>query len=157
MSNLLTDFEVFSLFFSFFFFIFSVFLCFRVSLVLFRHEVSNSVSDFLLVFSFFLPRFKIFIGRFFDCLGSTQVRYHAMWGVKLAFSTKFTLCCIPIVSWLALLNRGVHSQQAGFSLLASSLRLARRPRAACLYSFLMSHLLPLFFTLFTQVHLLIDG
>ena len=82
-------------FFSFFF-LFSVFpLCFHVSHVLFRHDVSNSVSDFLLV-SLLSPMFKIFISRFFDRL--VQFRFDTRpCGRELASTTKFTLCCIPIV------------------------------------------------------------
>ena len=80
MSNLLTVFEVFLFFFhlfcfpllvcyGFLLFFFFISLCFCVSFVLFRHNVSNSVSDFLLV-SLLYTWFKIFIGRFLDHLDS---------------------------------------------------------------------------------------
>ena len=80
--NLLTVFGVFLFFFFnfsllvcyglLFFFISSVFhLCFHVSFVLFRHDMSNSVSNFLLI-SLLYTRYKIFIGRFLDRLGSNS-------------------------------------------------------------------------------------
>ena len=89
MSNQLTDLKVFYLFFHLFCFL----LGFRVSLVLFRHDVSNSVSDFFLL-SLHSPRFKIFIVFFFfDRL--FQFRFDTTpYGRELAFGTKFTWCCI---------------------------------------------------------------
>ena len=55
----------------FFCFVFFISLCFRVSFILFRHDVSNSISDFLLA-SLLSSRFKIFISRFLDRLGSNS-------------------------------------------------------------------------------------
>ena len=52
----------------------------------------HSVSDSLLV-SLLSPRFKIFIGRIFERLAQTQVRYHAMWAWT-GQKHKILICCI---------------------------------------------------------------
>ena len=60
------------------------------------------------IFSWFLF-FKIFIGRFFDRVGQTQVQYHAMWAWT-GLRQQIVLCCIAIYIYNYLRNIIKHNE-----------------------------------------------